>query len=303
MGITFDIDLETLRQPNVAAAVADLMRALSAALGGANLPAPVAAASAPAPLPAPVSAPAPLESVAPRLAEPAPKRAEPTPVRPAAKVKAPTPPAPAATRAASGGPDPAEIKPMSFEDFVAALPLRSQRFMNLVQREETVTRSRAIDALELSSGKQLGGVTGAIAKWAPRRGLEIPYETITLNGERAWRWTGPKDTANAEPASAPAPIRRRPARDVAPPEKRILRPTNIDSFLDALPESAARFMRALRAQGSMTTPEALELFGFELSRQLGAVLEPIKRIGRDLGIERPFEYERTPEGKRWRWPA
>ncbi|MCB9536717.1 MAG: hypothetical protein H6704_10740 [Myxococcales bacterium] len=280
MGITFDIDLETLRQPSVAAAVADLMQALSVALGGATAPAPAA-----------------------RVVEAAPA----APARPAPpKAKAPKPAAPApapAPRAASSGPDPAEIKPMSFEDFVAALPLRSQRFLNLVQREETVTRSRAIDALELSSGKQLGGVTGAIAKWAPRRGLEIPYETITLNGERAWRWTGPKDASQAAPASAPAPIRRRPARDVAPPEDRVLRAADIDSFLDALPEQAARFMRALRKQGSMDTQQALELFGFERSRQLGAVLEPIKRIGRDLGIERPFEDERTPEGKRYRWPA
>lgn len=284
MGITFDIDLDTLRRPNVAAAVADLMRALSVGLGGATVPATV-----PAPAPAP----------APRVAEPEPV----APAQPAAKAKPQPTAAPAAARTPSSGPDPAEIKPMSFEDFVAALPLRSQRFLNLVQGEETVTRSRAIEALDLTSGKQLGGVTGAIAKWAPRRGLAIPYETITLNGERAWRWTGPKGEAESAPSSAPAPIRRRPARDLAPPDERVLRPNNIDSFLDALPENAARFMRALRKQGSMTTPEALELFGFERSRQLGAVLEPIRRIGRDLGIERPFEDERTPEGKRWRWPA
>ncbi len=283
MGITFDIDLDTLRQPAVAAAVADLMQALSAALRGDRAPAP---APAPAPRPA---APAPV--VAPRPAVKA-KAAEPA-----------APAAPAAPQASSRGLEPAEIKPMSFEDFVAALPLRSQRFLNLVQREETVTRSRAIDALELSSGKQLGGVTGAIAKWAPRRGLEIPYETITLNGERAWRWTGPRDAAEAAPSSAPAPIRRRPARDLAPPDDRVLRAAEIDSFLDALPEQAARFMRALRKQGTMNTQEALQLFGFERSRQLGAVLEPIKRIGRDRGIERPFEDERTPQGKRYRWPA
>ncbi len=266
MGITFDIDLDTLRQPAVAAAVADLMQALSAALRGDRAP-------APAPAPAPrVAAPAPV--VAPRPAVKA-KAAEPA-----------APAAPAAPQASSRGLEPAEIKPMSFEDFVAALPLRSQRFLNLVQREETVTRSRAIDA-----------------KWAPRRGLEIPYETITLNGERAWRWTGPRDAAEAAPSSAPAPIRRRPARDLAPPDDRVLRAAEIDSFLDALPEQAARFMRALRKQGTMNTQEALQLFGFERSRQLGAVLEPIKRIGRDRGIERPFEDERTPQGKRYRWPA
>lgn len=327
MAITFDIELDVLRRPQVAQAVANLMQAISQSLATPEVPVPAVSATpkaravAVAPEPE-VAAPAP---AAPRAPAPPPRAAKERAPKAAPKAKAPAPePAPRAAAKAA-----VDVKPMSFTDFVAALPVTTQRFLQLVKTEGTLTRSRAIDGLGLDSGKQLGGLTGAIAKWAPRRGLAIPYETIELNGERAWRWTGPREVlpvaeAPAAPAPAPVeeaptvrpPIRRRPKAEAAPsgptrptaPSPRAgsagKRAAEFDTLLAALPTDAARFMRTLRNEGRLSSDDAMAMFGFERPRQLGAIIEPIRRIGRDLGIAQPFEDERAADGKKvWRWPS
>lgn len=122
-------------------------------------------------------------------------------VRPKAAPAAPTAPA---------GP--------SLLEFVEGMPSNTRRFMQLLQRHGRVTVSEVVAFLGLSTPKAVGGITGAIARWAPVRGLAMPFEAIKLDGERAWRWIatdapdlgdpGPGVQAATPPAAAkPAPTK------------------------------------------------------------------------------------------------
>lgn len=85
-----------------------------------------------------------------------------------------------------------------FNAFVAHLPQRSQWFLRLLEERGTLTLSEAMDALGITYPKAMGDITGSIGRWAPVRGLEVPYATITIGGERAWRWTRRSATAEGE---------------------------------------------------------------------------------------------------------
>jgi hypothetical protein len=37
----------------------------------------------------------------------------------------------------------------------------------------------------------MGGLTGAMARWAPKQGVKVPYDTLQdTNGTRYWVWKG-----------------------------------------------------------------------------------------------------------------
>lgn len=101
-------------------------------------------------------------------------------------VSAPEPPEP------PGPATPAPPKPTSdaYRAFADALPDRSRRFLELLESRGTMTASEAKSLLGLHSGKQLGGVTGAVSKWAPLRGVAVPFECTHFGRERGWRWRG-----------------------------------------------------------------------------------------------------------------
>lgn len=84
----------------------------------------------------------------------------------------------------------ADDKKTRYEEFVNNLPDRSQRFLALVKERGTVTIGEAMKALDVSVGKAMGGITGSIGRWAPARGLDVPYEVIKVDGERAYKWLG-----------------------------------------------------------------------------------------------------------------
>lgn len=159
MSIKLDIHLDALRDPAVAQALADLMTALGRGAAAAR-PAP---SDAPAPAPTP-RAPAPKAAAAPR----------PT------KAAAPS----AKDRRLPG--DAAE----RYARFVAGLPERSQRFLELVEKRGLVRMGEAMEILGVDIPKAMGGITGSIGRWAPERGVEVPYETLSVDGERAWKWLG-----------------------------------------------------------------------------------------------------------------
>ncbi len=151
MSIKLDIDLDALRDPAVARALADLMVALGQGT------------SAPVSVRAQFSAPA----VAVAAAEAAPRSAR------------------KSRRQMLRG-DAAE----RYARFVAGLPERSQRFLDLVKTRGLVRMGEAMKALGVEIPKAMGGITGSIGRWAPERGVTVPYETISLEGERAWKWIG-----------------------------------------------------------------------------------------------------------------
>jgi len=189
------------------------------------------------------SAAAPVTVIAPHASAPttiaSPEPAAPaTPSFPSAAVPAApvSPPAPksAATRAAD------------WAAFEAGLPERSKAFLDLLRAEGQVSLPRAMEALGLTEPKAMGGITGSIGRWAPARGLSVPFAAFERGGERAWRWIG---TANA-PAAAPAaeppraavivagevPLKRKPGRPLGSKSKpKIAPPSAPVPVTDALP--------------------------------------------------------------------
>jgi hypothetical protein len=211
-----------------------------------------------------------------------------------------TAPAPAAVELLEA---PSEVLPGNaqerYDAFVGGLPDRTQRFLALVKAQGTLSRGAAIEALGLTSGKQLGGVTGAIGKWAPRRGVAVPYETITENGERAWKWLGVPDgdEQSAEvaevvdvvvPAPAPAPA----AVEAEAPESVV----DSATLVDGLPEDSKQFVLLLEAQGSLSMPVLTKHFQLPRAMSVGRIIEPVKRRAKELGMALPFTKERAPEG-------
>lgn len=78
----------------------------------------------------------------------------------------------------------------AYEAFFAQLPQPSQQFLTLLEKVGTLTISEAADELGIKKNKRIGGITGAISRWAPARGARVPFEKLTIEGERAWRWVG-----------------------------------------------------------------------------------------------------------------
>ena len=164
MAIKLDIALEQLAAPGVAETLARLVGALADPAMTAATP---TSAGERAPMPvsaAPAAAPA--RKAPPKIVEEVPDAAE------------------------------------RYRRFIAKLPERSRTFIDMVRTHKLLKISDAMRALGLTAPKAMGGLTGSIGRWAPNRGVAVPYETTTADGERAWRWIGsPIDKADAEPAA------------------------------------------------------------------------------------------------------
>lgn len=79
-------------------------------------------------------------------------------------------------------------------DFEAGLPADARRFLALVRSRGTVALGEAMDALTIDRPKAIGGITGPIGRWAPVKGVQVPYAATTVDGERAWTWIGGPET-------------------------------------------------------------------------------------------------------------
>lgn len=74
--------------------------------------------------------------------------------------------------------------------FLADLPTLSGRFLAQVESYGVVTVAEARQQLAVS-GKALGGLTGALTRWAPAYGVRLPYVAeIDADGQRCWRRIG-----------------------------------------------------------------------------------------------------------------
>ncbi len=154
--------MDALRRPGVARALADLMVCLG---GHTNLP-----AAAPAAAPAPPAAAAP----------PARPKA-----RPKAKRRVSVPPAPVVEDDRSPG--------ERYSAWFNALPEPSRRFVTLLEERGELTVADAVKLLGLKGPKSMGGLTGAMARWAPRYGIDLPFEKREdADKNRSWVWTGRK---------------------------------------------------------------------------------------------------------------
>ena len=199
-----------------------------------------------------------------------------------------------------------------YREFVSNLPERSQKFIELVRERGTLTIGDAMDALGIDVPKAMGGITGSIGRWAPVRGVPVPYKATSIEGERAWEWVGgPGTEGGASPkAEAPAEVtpatatsegaKQTPAKteDVSPD------PVRVDALIEKLPERSALFVRTLRQRGVLTMPEVLERFSLAKARAVSGIIDPIQRAAEELGMEVPFEATFAPTGdKAWLWPG
>ena len=151
MSIQVEVPFDALQKPGVAKALADLM----VSLGGHRS---AAAIAAPAPAPA-----------APRAARAA---------APRKKAAAPARPVPAGT------------DDERWSAYFNALPEPSRRFLTLLKERGTLGVDDAVSELGLKSSKAMGGLTGAMARWAPKHEIALPFEkTKDENGKRCWVWT------------------------------------------------------------------------------------------------------------------
>ena len=201
MTIRISIPFEALNRPGVAKALADLLLGI----GGHTAEIPVQAAAPeakPAPAaPAPKTLPKPTQEPAPAAVQAAPPPAAPAPVQ-APPVQAP--PVQAAPEAAEPAEEPAvpasgvslerELKSLRLDDRwterLQTLPDPSRRFLVLLKKRGTLTMEDAITLLDLASPKAMGGLTGAMTRWARWRGVELPFDTRRdEQGGRYWVWT------------------------------------------------------------------------------------------------------------------
>ena len=75
--------------------------------------------------------------------------------------------------------------------YVEGLPDASRHFVTLLEERGRLTVEQAVSALGLETPKAMGGLTGAMARWAPRQGVELPFEAgKDANGARCWTWLG-----------------------------------------------------------------------------------------------------------------
>jgi hypothetical protein len=213
--IVIEIPIEALTKANVAKALTELTLALG---GHAPSAAPAAAPAAPKPAAvvteyaAKAAEPAPA-APAPHVAKPAPAPAPAAPAPAAPKGKAaPAPAAPAPVKgrpgrkpksltaaAAPAAPAPAPAPKANsaavekWRNYVANLPENSRRFLELLEKQGQLTVHEAVEKLNLPGPKAMGGLTGAMARWAPKQGIEIPYEAREgADGTRYWVWKGVK---------------------------------------------------------------------------------------------------------------
>lgn len=162
MSITIEIEASRLDDPKVAAAVAAVMLALEGRDPEAR-PAPAAPKAA-----APVAA-------APKAGTGAAKGRK-------GAARAPR----AAANAAPADPEVVA----RYRAFVEGLPERSRGFLELLEARGVLTMSEAAAELGIDEPKALGGLTGSIGRWAPVRGVPVPFSRYTEDGEKSFRWIG-----------------------------------------------------------------------------------------------------------------
>jgi hypothetical protein len=184
--IQIEIPLDALSRANVARALADLTLALGGHAVGAAAPAAPApkvekptVVAAPVDVEAAVKADKPAKSDKPAKAAKPAKPAKPAKARPATGKTAPRP----------------ELEGLSVEArwdaYFKELPLNSQRFLDLLKEKGRLTLPEAVVQLQLDNPKAMGGLTGAMARWAPKQGVKVPYDTLQdTNGTRYWVWKG-----------------------------------------------------------------------------------------------------------------
>jgi hypothetical protein len=152
--------------------------------------------------------------------------------------------------------------------------------------------------LGLKNAKAVGGITGAIGRWGPARGVTLPYERFILDGERAWRWIGPTEGFKLPPV---------PEAQDAPPIEPILplepatvpgEPT-VDDLLARVSPAARRLAEALQDRGELSAAAAMAAAQVQggvalrnLVGELNAIAKPLDQrlLQDDLDVKGNISY-------------
>lgn len=163
MSVRVEIPFEALAQPGVAQALAALMLSL-----GANAQNQVSQ---------PITAKKPAEKTARKKAP-----------RTSARSRR------GATATDLSGLPPAE----RWRRYVDGRPQATIQFLALLEDRGSLTVDDAVAELGLASPKAMGGMTGAMARWAPKQGVDLPFEARQdSSGNRFWVWNGFEQSAAA----------------------------------------------------------------------------------------------------------
>jgi len=75
--------------------------------------------------------------------------------------------------------------------FVCNLPERAFCFIKTLYQRREMTLAETLEVLDLSTPKALSGITGSIGRWAPVRGVAVPFERVKQgNSLHSYRWIG-----------------------------------------------------------------------------------------------------------------
>ncbi|MFN3202583.1 MAG: hypothetical protein ACE366_29600 [Bradymonadia bacterium] len=75
--------------------------------------------------------------------------------------------------------------------YLTEVPEPTRRFVEILEEKGELTVDEAVEALGLNSPKAMGGLTGAMRRWAPQRGVVLPFEgRQRADGTRCWVWIG-----------------------------------------------------------------------------------------------------------------
>lgn len=78
-----------------------------------------------------------------------------------------------------------------WETYLREVPEATRTFVQLLEEKGELTVDEAVEALGLASPKAMGGLTGAMKRWAPQRGITLPFERRqAADGSRYWVWLG-----------------------------------------------------------------------------------------------------------------
>lgn len=190
MAIQFEIPFEAMDRPGVASALAELILALGGVSQGAG--------------PQIIAAPAPAANVQPlresAQAKPAWEGEDEVTLERAPQMSKERA-LPQSKKAPKKAPKVAKAKPAvvkksyegtlteRWEAYYEDLPESSKKFIDLLKNHGKLTVDQALEGLELENPKAMGGLTGAMGRWAPQKGVTLPFEANKdSDGERYWQW-------------------------------------------------------------------------------------------------------------------
>lgn len=174
-----------------------------------------------------------------------------------------------------------------FAQFSNALPSRAQHFIRLVEDAHpgVLRQSQAIEELDLSSPKAIGGITGSINRWAAVDDIALPWVADLLDGERTWRWIGLEAAQHGLTQSMPQ-----------------LSGLTLDSYAQLSPR-LFKFLSLVHDAIEISGTDIAEGMELKTRAALTGLESALKRWVPTRGLPLPIEVIGSGDGRSYRWLA